>query len=388
MGHTEFNEAAIAVRVQAEQLRVFRDRWMRGAQTSPLGLLFIGWVIHLSAGWQRAATWTGLMVIIELSVFWIGQRHRQAEAAHADARRWMRALLATCVVAGLGWGSSVWFGWSQSHFMLYVINLCVLVGIAGISTMIAAPHPYANALFSVGLMLPLLAHITWVNSIVALQIMSGWAVMSVVHMLVAGDHRRELVRQLDATERNRQLVDLLMQARAEQQRSAERLKNLVNVDQLTGAFTRRYIFEHLERQVANLKRHGTPASIIMLDLDHFKMVNDQYGHPVGDRALIAVALAVTGQLREGDLLARVGGEEFLVLLPMTSQSDALLMAERLRAMLQQTAITEGDEIITLPASFGVAELRPDEDISNWYRRADVAMYQAKRRGRNSLFGAL
>jgi diguanylate cyclase (GGDEF)-like protein len=126
----------------------------------------------------------------------------------------------------------------------------------------------------------------------------------------------------------------------------------------------------------------------MLDLDYFKSVNDRFGHPVGDRALRAVADAIRGQLREGDLLARMGGEEFLVLLPVTDQAAASLLAERLRLTLAGTSIEENGEAIYLPASFGVAELQSNEDFTDWYRRVDSALYQAKNQGRNSMFASL
>lgn len=388
MSQPTLDETAIAAQVKVQQMRVFRDRWMRGAQTAPLAMVFIGWIIYLSAGWQRALAWAGLMATIELVVYGIGWCHRRADAAQADTRSWLLALVATCLLAGAGWGSSIWFGWMQTHFMLYLINLCVLVGVAGAAVLIGAPHPLANPLFLLGLMLPLLAHIVWIESSVGLQIFAGWGVLSVVYAVLSSDHRRELLLQLDATERNRQLVEMLSLAQAELQRSTERLRSLVNVDQLTGAYTRRYIFEHLERQLAQFQRHGTLVSIIMLDLDHFKQINDNHGHPTGDRALIAAALAVRSQLREGDLLARVGGEEFLVLLPMTGQKDAMQLAERLRNTLNQIELTEGDTTIVLSASFGVAELRTGDDLSGWYNRTDAAMYQAKHQGRNSTFGAV
>ena len=167
----------------------------------------------------------------------------------------------------------------------------------------------------------------------------------------------------------------------------EKLNRLVTTDQLTGAYTRRYVFEQMERKAAAKARHGTPLSVIMLDLDHFKSVNDRYGHPVGDRALQAVARAVTGQLREGDILARIGGEEFLVLLPMTDQAAAMQLAERLRQTLAATTITEGDETIALPASFGVAELQDGEELGAWYHRLDATLYKAKSQERNALVAA-
>lgn len=143
----------------------------------------------------------------------------------------------------------------------------------------------------------------------------------------------------------------------------------------------------MEILVSNRMRHGTNASLIMLDLDHFKVINDTYGHPTGDRALREAVRAVGSQLREGDLLGRIGGEEFLVLLPMTGLAAAMQLAERLRETLANTAIVDGSDTIRLPASFGVAELMSAESHSEWFRRVDGALYLAKQQGRNTVVAA-
>jgi diguanylate cyclase len=160
------------------------------------------------------------------------------------------------------------------------------------------------------------------------------------------------------------------------------LEDLVIHDQLTGAYSRSYLFQQMEQQVAQRRRHGDNACVIMLDLDHFKQVNDRYGHPAGDRVLVHAVQQVNQQLREGDVLARVGGEEFMVLLPGTGQSDAVQIAERLRRVMAEAWVAEGESRIHMPASFGVAELRSTESQSEWFRRADHALYQAKDQGRN------
>jgi diguanylate cyclase (GGDEF)-like protein len=181
----------------------------------------------------------------------------------------------------------------------------------------------------------------------------------------------------------------LTQANSEKEtRNAElnalmgQLNHLVTFDQLTGAYSRRYFLEELDRQVALHARHGAPVSLIMMDLDHFKSINDNYGHGVGDRALREAALNAKTELREGDMLGRVGGEEFLVLLPMTTLDAATSLAERLRTALAGVSMVVGTQIIRIPASFGVTELRDSEDAASWLRRADDALYKAKAAGRN------
>ncbi|WP_027329460.1 sensor domain-containing diguanylate cyclase [Marinimicrobium agarilyticum] len=157
------------------------------------------------------------------------------------------------------------------------------------------------------------------------------------------------------------------------------LEKVANTDALTGTLNR-YRIEHLvQMSLANAERYGQPFSLLLFDLDHFKMINDTYGHEVGDRILKALVGALTEGLREGDQLGRWGGEEFLVLAPNTVLSDAGIFAERLRGMVLDAEFGL-DEPVTI--SIGVTEWRAGDTLKNLLVRADRAMYQAKHSGRN------
>ena len=388
MDELQLDEATIAAQVNAERFRVFRDRWVQGAKTAPLGIVFIAWVIYLSNGWLHAAVWATVMAAFQLTVIVLTRRHQSAELLQGQLKLWERALIYTSFVSGLWWSASVWFTWSPEHQSLYILNLGVLAAVSGISIMLLSPVRRAQLLYAFGMTLPPLVHFVWADISIGPQLAAGWMVLFVLQASYAAELKRELIGYIDATTRNRALVTLLTAARTDLQQSLEQVNRLVTIDQLTGTHTRRYMFEQLDRQAGVGKRHGTPVSLIMLDLDHFKLVNDRYGHPVGDDALRTAALAMTGQLREGDILARVGGEEFLVLLPMTGLAAAELLAERLRQTLADTTLPAGADTIHLPASFGVAELRAGEDTGAWYQRVDAALYQAKAQGRNTVVIAI
>jgi len=152
-------------------------------------------------------------------------------------------------------------------------------------------------------------------------------------------------------------------------------------DSLTGLSNRRGAHAALAGAVARARRSGAPLALIALDLDHFKDVNDRFGHPVGDTVLAAVGAALTANVRDGDLAARVGGEEFLVLLPDTGGSTATLVAERLRQAIAGLEVAAGPGLAK--ASLGVTCLGPqDNDAGDLLRRADGALYTAKDSGRN------
>jgi diguanylate cyclase (GGDEF)-like protein len=164
---------------------------------------------------------------------------------------------------------------------------------------------------------------------------------------------------------------------------ARKLERLASTDPLTGVMNRRHFIELAEKEMARVKRYGGEASLLMLDLDHFKRINDTHGHAVGDEALKAVCRASQGALREGDLLGRFGGEEFAILLPQTPLLRGVEVAERLRKVLAERPIQAGGPTLHLTASFGVAALLPeDKGIDPVIERADLALYKAKENGRN------
>ena len=164
-------------------------------------------------------------------------------------------------------------------------------------------------------------------------------------------------------------------------------------DPLTGVANRRLLMRRLGEEMDRCRRYDHPVSCIMVDLDHFKQINDRYGHTIGDRMLVQVAEALKRGLRSSDLLARYGGEEFVLLLPETTQELALEIAKRHHREIADLQIQDsGRESIAITASFGVAELAANghtdsEGAEMLIRQADTAMYRAKRAGRNRIVAA-
>jgi diguanylate cyclase (GGDEF)-like protein len=158
-----------------------------------------------------------------------------------------------------------------------------------------------------------------------------------------------------------------------------------NRDFLTGAWTRRAFFEHAEREMQRARRMGRHLSLLLLDVDHFKKINDTYGHAVGDQVLIDLVKRAATVVRAVDYFARVGGEEFAVLLPETSREAAASVAERMRAAVAQSATDKERSKIPVPAytvSIGLSSVRGFESLQDLMRRADAALYAAKAMGRN------
>lgn len=155
-------------------------------------------------------------------------------------------------------------------------------------------------------------------------------------------------------------------------------------DPLTGTGNRNSMQATLERDIAIAHRHNHALSVLMIDIDYFKRINDIYGHNMGDMVLIKVAQTLEKQLRNTDSLFRYGGEEFLVALPNTASTEAALVAERLRESLESLLISNEQGVINVTASLGCATLNTDESLSSLLQRSDKALYAAKHNGRNQV----
>lgn len=166
------------------------------------------------------------------------------------------------------------------------------------------------------------------------------------------------------------------------------LANMALFDSLTGTLNRPAFYQHAEKEFARSKRYYRPLSVIMLDIDHFKQINDEYGHHGGDQVLQIFAEACQEVIRSTDIMGRVGGEEFALLLPDTPLKAAYNLAERLRERINKYPYLAGDMLIEVTASQGVAELQGDDvDFRSLLKRADAALYAAKHAGRNRVKSA-
>ena len=166
--------------------------------------------------------------------------------------------------------------------------------------------------------------------------------------------------------------------------------NAAVTDSLTGMYNRRYLESHFERVSSRLKDEGKPISLLMLDIDHFKAVNDTHGHDIGDEVLQVVSRRILSNLRGFDTAVRFGGEEFVILLPDAPLAAAVITAERLCKAMSSTPVPVGDspDGLSITVSLGAATtLAGDETLDTLIKRADVALYEAKSAGRNKVMTA-
>ncbi len=217
--------------------------------------------------------------------------------------------------------------------------------------------------------------------------LTGFSVRSLVAVpLVASGH---VVGVLSASspsprrfsERHRELAQLLANCTVPAIETA-RLAHLSVTDDLTHAYNYRVLSPRLREEIGRAARYGDPLTVLMMDLDHFKLVNDRYGHAAGDDVLRAFAERVRAEVRQPDVLIRRGGEEFLLLMPSTTAGDAFAVAERIRQRVAAKPIDTEAGPVELTVSIGVATWMESESAAQLEARADAALYRAKGGGRD------
>ncbi|SLM31530.1 putative diguanylate cyclase (GGDEF domain protein) [Desulfamplus magnetovallimortis] len=201
----------------------------------------------------------------------------------------------------------------------------------------------------------------------------------------------------DTSSYSEDIIHMLLQSTAialAKQMNIEQLTNAATIDPLTGCYNRREFESQIKKAVATAKRQNTSLSLFMFDIDHFKKVNDTYGHQAGDTVLKEVAALVQKNIRSNDVIARYGGEEFIGILPATEKRKAMELADRLRQAIEAKTINTDVSPINVTASFGVATITPYydttdfSDILDLIEEADSMMYKAKLNGRNTVMPGL
>jgi diguanylate cyclase (GGDEF)-like protein/PAS domain S-box-containing protein len=214
----------------------------------------------------------------------------------------------------------------------------------------------------------------------------GTTVIDEQQLLKGGDIRTVEIHSTPMRLGHRVLDLAIVQDVTEQRLAVERLEVLASTDDLTGALNRRRFLALVGEEIQRSERYEREFTLLMLDLDHFKSINDRHGHLAGDAALVAFTDECTAHLRASDRFARMGGEEFAVLMPETGSADAATLAERIRAAVEAMVVPEIEGPPPCTVSIGGAQWEPGMSVDALFARADRMLYQAKQRGRNRYEG--
>ncbi|OQA33593.1 MAG: Response regulator PleD [Betaproteobacteria bacterium ADurb.Bin341] len=379
-----------------EQLKVYLARARAAAISAPAAVLLLAFIQSREVGWGRSLAWLILPLIFDFLTIYTSrcfERH-PPELSRLNFWRYRQHLLHLC--AGLAWGSAAWFFYIRGNVVGELLTYAFLAAVTASDVTFMSPFRTGFALFSTCIWLPVMALMLWVGDTFLLQLALGVIILLTVNNYYAWVANQQLLDGLRQTVRNRRLCQELALAREElhhanvdlEARNAalheasEQLRSMALHDELTSTYNRRFLYDEMAKEIAMSNRYGTPTTLLLVDLDWFKRVNDRHGHLVGDAVLKEVVMLLQSRLRDTDTLSRFGGEEFVINLRMTSGADALILAERLRTLIEEHAFSSLPAGEHLTISIGVAECRAGDDIDRWLNRADSACYEAKSTGRN------
>lgn len=362
-------QEALSANVRLQQLQLYVDNHLHDRYwAAPLTLVVAALLTLWVPAWQ-ALLWAALELLTILLYIGVYLRFRRARAEPAQQGRWARRIALAHGAHMVLWSSIVVWAYQPGNVASLMFVMLVHVGLISLTAVMS--NPYRHLLFSdlaapsVALLAPPLLDGTWLS--LGLTLLGG---LYLTLMLVVG-----LKIHASATEA------LLLRQRNVQLIRALELQ--VQCDGLTGLYTRKHFLETGQAELQRAARYRHPVALLMVDIDHFKRVNDSYGHLAGDEVLKAVALVCQESVRAIDCLARLGGEEFAVLMPETTQAQALAAAERLRAAVAALRCPLPECVLAPQVSVGVAVLQaPSESLSSLMRRSDRALYAAKAQGRN------
>jgi diguanylate cyclase (GGDEF)-like protein len=370
--------------VDALCVRTLFERLRPAAAMAPLGTVFLGWFEKDSVSLSLLIGWMVLNTLSQAVTLWTSTRLLRHPPLKEKWRYWHNWQTFWSGLEGVCWGSAVIFFHSSGNAGLLnnVAVLTVIIIMACLSIFPFAPSFKTYLAFIGSALLIPVAHYFWSGDIHNASYIIG------IFMLLLALLKFGRVANLEFVEGARRLVlvQRISKQLEQRNRQLDELNRQINAiaihDQLTGLYNRHFIVDQLAILYESYLRHGNACSVVMVDIDHFKLINDRYGHTVGDEVLVAFSRLMESMVRQGDLIGRYGGEEFLLVLPMTDLAAATQLAQRIRTRLAAAPLVDQPVMLVVTASFGVAQIGNGESIDDWLVRVDRAMYRAKESGRN------
>jgi len=290
-----------------------------------------------------------------------------------------------CALIGLGWGISVFVFDTGQMDQAFYVRLMILAG--ALAFVVASTAVYLRIFLAYCLPIGVLVIVSLLV-FDHVQPKSVFVVSISLYLLMLCGQALSINRGVRDTiashQRVLQLTEDLNAVLVSERALREEIKQLSLTDELTGVMNRRGITENLELELARCRRQATPLSLLMLDIDRFKPINDTFGHAAGDEVIRLVAHALKKELRETDVIGRFGGDEFIVVLPSLGLEGALAAAHRLRQSVQFAAVDMQARGVSVTISVGVATCRQQDSMLHLMSRADGALYVAKENGRNRI----
>jgi diguanylate cyclase (GGDEF)-like protein len=347
------------------------------------------------AFWERADGMALVIFVAVMVVLWtpaaLSWRRLRTLPRPADVspRNELRALIFS-TIAGLLWAIAAWVlypvGGTEEKAMLVMM----MSGLCAGSVAFFSSSPVASMLFFLPLMSALMVQVVRYDTAAQPVLPTAVGVFTLCALLFTRTSWFQFVENVRVLVERDEALKAASANRGELEATLAQMQDLAMVDQLTGLKNRRAFFDDAEPSISASRRRGQPVAVAVIDLDHFKAVNDTHGHAVGDVALKEAARRISESAREEHVVGRFGGEEFVMLLPFTTAQQALNALERVRKEMSREPIqVPGGPALTITMSAGIAALEPEMPIAVAIDHADKAMYRAKHLGRDrvEVYGA-
>ena len=358
----------LSVLVQADKLQLLYHQSFPAIFISLFNATLLTVLLWSVQSHDVLLTWFGVLTATAVARLILFSRYRKAAPQGSDISHWEKPYFITLTLSSLVWGIGCIFIMPVESPIHQAVIFFVLIGMSGGAISVYSAHRAMTLTTIATVLLPVTTYFLVSGELV----FTGMAIGAIVFFLSA--IRATKVLNL-ALHQNFLMTHQL-------KRSKEKAERLARIDDLTCLFNRRAFYEYGEILANNGMRSKDELAMILMDIDNFKTINDRYGHAAGDAALKQIGQLLLKRLRKSDIFARIGGEEFGMLLPLTSLSKAAQLAEELRHAIANTPVTHENDSFTVTASFGVTS--GISDIDTLVRQADLTMYQSKDSGRNTV----
>ncbi|MDT8281264.1 MAG: GGDEF domain-containing protein [Gammaproteobacteria bacterium] len=358
----------LGVLVQSDKLQLLYRLSSPAALFSLFNAALLTVILWSAQDHSILLAWFSVLLISTVLRLFLFHSYRKAAPLGEDVLAWEKPYFMTLILSSLVWGIGSVLIMPADSAMLQTVVFCFLIGMSGGAISVYSVHREMTLATVAAMLLPVTACF-FISEEFAF---TGLAIAAIVFYVSAIRATRVLGL---AIHQNFLMTHQLEISRQEAER-------LARVDELTGLYNRRAFYEYGKVLANNSQRTKDELAMVLMDIDHFKTINDSYGHAAGDSTLKQIGHILLQRLRKSDVFARIGGEEFGMLLPATSLEKAAQLAEELRRVIEKCTVFYGDQEFHVTASFGVCS--GVSDIDRLVRQADIAMYRSKQSGRNTV----
>jgi len=367
------SEHALTEHIRGERVRFVFIQSALPIVFSPVAAVILSFTLWGTVDHATLTRWAAGLIALGLMRIGTNIGFARAVAGEREIRRWERIFIASIMLVDLWWGFGALLLLPDNAMIVDAVVFAFVMLMAGGHTASYSAHPFTVVAGVLCLTVPITVKF-------GLQPDTFHRAMAFVAVMYVAASLRSIRTLGYFFGRTYRLAHELKHETA-------RAEELARTDFLTGLANRRAFYEQGERELQSLVHGARPAAVAMFDIDHFKSINDRFGHAGGDAAIRALADAIRAHLRASDIAGRLGGEEFALLLPDASLEAARAVAERIRAAAESLLVEHEGQRIRFTTSGGVAALGDDATLDAWIARADAALYQAKQGGRNHVVAA-